>query len=155
MLNCDDVCDIVSESCSRWWSVAFVLKYLFKRINSVSLQVTKGMFGSRKKFVEFVEVVDNDFPDENMYYNQPSMFPHRSDKDVSFVPLSVHLLVLLEKETFSRWLTSCSQCFSSDALLTLAIIIGSAVAAWGKFVRFTKWVLHRDTFAVLRVVVEE
>lgn len=44
----------------------------------------KGMFGARKKFVEFVEVVDNDFPDESMYYNQPSMFPHRSDKDVSF-----------------------------------------------------------------------
>lgn len=43
----------------------------------------KGMFGARKKFVEFVEVVDNDFPDESMYYNQPSMFPHRSDKDVS------------------------------------------------------------------------
>uniref|UniRef100_A0A8D3ACN3 CCR4-NOT transcription complex subunit 2 n=1 Tax=Scophthalmus maximus TaxID=52904 RepID=A0A8D3ACN3_SCOMX len=46
-------------------------------------QVTKGMFGARKKFVEFVEVVDNDFSDESMYYNQPSMFPHRSDKDVS------------------------------------------------------------------------
>uniref|UniRef100_A0A8D3DM35 CCR4-NOT transcription complex subunit 2 n=1 Tax=Scophthalmus maximus TaxID=52904 RepID=A0A8D3DM35_SCOMX len=45
--------------------------------------VTKGMFGARKKFVEFVEVVDNDFSDESMYYNQPSMFPHRSDKDVS------------------------------------------------------------------------
>lgn len=44
------------------------------------------MFGARKKFVEFVEVVDNDFPDESMYYNQPSMFPHRSDKDVSSSP---------------------------------------------------------------------
>lgn len=44
------------------------------------------MFGARKKFVEFVEVVDNDFPDESMYYNQPSMFPHRSDKDVSVPP---------------------------------------------------------------------
>lgn len=40
------------------------------------------MFGARKKFVEFVEV-DNEFPDESMYYNQPSVFPHRSDKDVS------------------------------------------------------------------------
>uniref|UniRef100_A0A3B4ZIX5 Uncharacterized protein n=1 Tax=Stegastes partitus TaxID=144197 RepID=A0A3B4ZIX5_9TELE len=49
---------------------------------SLSLQVTKGMFGTRKKFPEFVEVVDNDFTDESMYYNQPSMFPHRSDKDV-------------------------------------------------------------------------
>lgn len=48
-------------------------------------QVTKGMFGARKKFVEFVEVVDNDFTDEGMYYNQPSMFPHRSDKDVSVI----------------------------------------------------------------------
>lgn len=46
------------------------------------------MFGARKKFVEFVEGVDNDFPDESMYYNQPSMFPHRSDKDVSFPPAS-------------------------------------------------------------------
>lgn len=45
------------------------------------------MFGARKKF-EFVEVVDNDFTDESMYYNQPSMFPHRSDKDVSPVPVS-------------------------------------------------------------------
>uniref|UniRef100_A0A674PQX2 CCR4-NOT transcription complex subunit 2 n=1 Tax=Takifugu rubripes TaxID=31033 RepID=A0A674PQX2_TAKRU len=44
------------------------------------------MFGARKKFVEFVEVVDNDFPDENMYYNQPSMFPHRSDKDILSSP---------------------------------------------------------------------
>lgn len=44
------------------------------------------MFGARKKFVEFVEVVDNDFSDEGMYYNQPSMFPHRSDKDVSLFP---------------------------------------------------------------------
>lgn len=51
-----------------------------------SPQVTKGMFGARKKFVEFVEVVDNDFTDESMYYNQPSMFPHRSDKDVSLFP---------------------------------------------------------------------
>lgn len=44
------------------------------------------MFGARKKFVEFVEVVDNEFTDESMYYNQPSMFPHRSDKDVSSIP---------------------------------------------------------------------
>ncbi|XP_061826055.1 CCR4-NOT transcription complex subunit 2 isoform X1 [Nerophis lumbriciformis] len=44
------------------------------------------MFGSRKKFPEFVEVVDNDFTDESMYYNQPSMFPHRSDKDMLSSP---------------------------------------------------------------------
>ena len=48
------------------------------------------MFGSRKKFVEFVEVVDNDFPDESMYYNQPSMFPHRTDKDVSLGIIAFH-----------------------------------------------------------------
>ncbi|XP_062245417.1 CCR4-NOT transcription complex subunit 2 isoform X1 [Platichthys flesus] len=44
------------------------------------------MFGARKKFAEFVEVVDNDFSDESMYYNQPSMFPHRSDKDMLSSP---------------------------------------------------------------------
>uniref|UniRef100_A0A665USK4 CCR4-NOT transcription complex subunit 2 n=1 Tax=Echeneis naucrates TaxID=173247 RepID=A0A665USK4_ECHNA len=44
------------------------------------------MFGARKKFVEFVEVGDNDFTDESMYYNQPSMFPHRSDKDMLSSP---------------------------------------------------------------------
>ncbi|XP_031719409.1 CCR4-NOT transcription complex subunit 2 isoform X1 [Anarhichas minor] len=47
------------------------------------------MFGARKKFVEFVEVVDNDFTDEGMYYSQPSMFPHRSDKDSSNVFLQM------------------------------------------------------------------
>lgn len=41
------------------------------------------MFGARKKFSEFPEIVDNDFSDDSMYYSQPSMFPHRSDKDVS------------------------------------------------------------------------
>lgn len=46
----------------------------------------KGMFGARKKFAEFVEVVDNDFTDESMYYNQPSMFPHRTDKDMLSSP---------------------------------------------------------------------
>lgn len=62
------------------------------------------MFGARKKFVEFVEVVDNDFPDESMYYNQPSMFPHRSDKDVSlFFPpnLSVRCMVVSGNLTLS------------------------------------------------------
>ncbi|XP_040019466.1 CCR4-NOT transcription complex subunit 2 isoform X2 [Gasterosteus aculeatus] len=47
------------------------------------------MFGARKKFVEFVEVVDNDFADESMYYSQSSMFPHRSDKDSSNVFLQM------------------------------------------------------------------
>uniref|UniRef100_A0A665URW7 CCR4-NOT transcription complex subunit 2 n=1 Tax=Echeneis naucrates TaxID=173247 RepID=A0A665URW7_ECHNA len=61
-----------------------------QRINDHSFStlpyVTKGMFGARKKFVEFVEVGDNDFTDESMYYNQPSMFPHRSDKDMLSSP---------------------------------------------------------------------
>lgn len=52
------------------------------------------MFGARKKFVEFVEVVDNDFTDDSMYYNQPSMFPHRSDKDVSLLSISAHFFLV-------------------------------------------------------------
>lgn len=48
-------------------------------------QVTYSMFGaSRKKFVEGVE---SDYHDENMYYSQSSMFPHRSEKDVRFAIL--------------------------------------------------------------------
>lgn len=74
-------------SCLFWFSFLLTLQ-IFNDGSalSFSLQVTKGMFGARKKFVEFVEVVDNDFSDEGMYYNQPSMFPHRSDKDVSLFP---------------------------------------------------------------------
>uniref|UniRef100_A0A667XW81 CCR4-NOT transcription complex subunit 2 n=1 Tax=Myripristis murdjan TaxID=586833 RepID=A0A667XW81_9TELE len=60
--------------------------HLFDSSCVLSSQVTKGMFGSRKKFVEFVEVVDNDFPDESMYYSQPSMFTHRSEKDMLSSP---------------------------------------------------------------------
>ncbi|MEE6480584.1 hypothetical protein FKM82_012612 [Ascaphus truei] len=42
------------------------------------------MFGaSRKKFVEGVE---SDYHDENMYYSQSSMFPHRSEKDMLASP---------------------------------------------------------------------
>lgn len=74
------------------------------------------MFGARKKFVEFVEVVDNDFSDESMYYSQPSMFPHRSDKDVSFANISAHFCHVFEltsEETFSCYLTlSSPQMFS-------------------------------------------
>uniref|UniRef100_A0A3B4A4K9 CCR4-NOT transcription complex subunit 2 n=1 Tax=Periophthalmus magnuspinnatus TaxID=409849 RepID=A0A3B4A4K9_9GOBI len=44
------------------------------------------MFGARKKFPDFVEVVDNDFTDDGMYYNQQSMFPHRTDKDMLSSP---------------------------------------------------------------------
>lgn len=40
------------------------------------------MFGASRK--KFVEGVDSDYHDENMYYSQSSMFPHRSEKDVSY-----------------------------------------------------------------------
>lgn len=43
------------------------------------------MFGASRK--KFVEGVDGDYHDENMYYSQPSMFPHRSEKDVSWISL--------------------------------------------------------------------
>lgn len=88
----------------------------FNSSSVLTLQVTKGMFGARKKFVEFVEVVDNDFTDESMFYNQPSMFPHRSDKDVSFLLIAAHFLSFLElepEEGFSSCLTlSSPQMFS-------------------------------------------
>ena len=38
------------------------------------------MFSATRK--KFVEGVESDYPDESLYY-QPSMFPHRSEKDVS------------------------------------------------------------------------
>lgn len=38
------------------------------------------MFSATRK--KFVEGVESDYSDESMYYQQ-SMFPHRSDKDVS------------------------------------------------------------------------
>ncbi|KAF5928263.1 hypothetical protein HPG69_014868 [Diceros bicornis minor] len=50
-------------------------------------QVTNSMFGASRK--KFVEGVDSDYHDENMYYSQSSMFPHRSEKDKmddSFIP---------------------------------------------------------------------
>ncbi|KAJ7411421.1 CCR4-NOT transcription complex subunit 2 [Pitangus sulphuratus] len=45
------------------------------------LQVTNSMFGASRK--KFVEGVDGDYHDENMYYSQSSMFPHRSEKDLN------------------------------------------------------------------------
>ncbi len=100
------------------------------------------MFGARKKFVEFVEVVDNDFTDESMYYNQPSMFPHRSDKDVSLFPLSAHFCHFVQLKpvnTFPCYLPCpVFKCFLLDAFLTLTIVVRSAVAARCKFVRSTK-----------------
>lgn len=94
------------------------------------------MFGARKKFVEFVDVVDNDFTDESMYYNQPTMFPHRSDKDVSFV--LVHLSYLLRFFSTFIVLSSVLECFPPDAVLSLTIVIGSAVAARCEFIWSTK-----------------
>uniref|UniRef100_A0A8D0HMD9 Uncharacterized protein n=1 Tax=Sphenodon punctatus TaxID=8508 RepID=A0A8D0HMD9_SPHPU len=47
-------------------------------------EVTNSMFGvSRKKFVEGV---DSDYHDENMYHSQSSMFSHRSEKDILASP---------------------------------------------------------------------
>uniref|UniRef100_A0A8C8LP56 CCR4-NOT transcription complex subunit 2 n=2 Tax=Oncorhynchus TaxID=8016 RepID=A0A8C8LP56_ONCTS len=46
--------------------------------------VTNGMFSATRK--KFVEGVESDYPDENMYYSQPSMYPHRSDKDMLSSP---------------------------------------------------------------------
>lgn len=43
--------------------------------------MTNGMFSATRK--KFVEGVESDYPDESMYYGQPSMFPHRSEKDVN------------------------------------------------------------------------
>uniref|UniRef100_A0A2K6MA19 CCR4-NOT transcription complex subunit 2 n=1 Tax=Rhinopithecus bieti TaxID=61621 RepID=A0A2K6MA19_RHIBE len=42
------------------------------------------MFGASRK--KFVEGVDSDYHDENMYYSQSSMFPHRSEKDMLASP---------------------------------------------------------------------
>lgn len=77
----------------------------------LSPQVTKGMFGARKKFVEFVEVVDNDFTDESMYYNQPSMFPHRSDKDVSSVPITELVFLVNHRRDIFDLTPSCLHIF--------------------------------------------
>ncbi|XP_010882475.1 CCR4-NOT transcription complex subunit 2 isoform X3 [Esox lucius] len=51
--------------------------------------VTNGMFSATRK--KFVEGVDSDYPDESMYYSQPSMFSHRSDKDVSALSARSHV----------------------------------------------------------------
>uniref|UniRef100_A0A2K5RW03 CCR4-NOT transcription complex subunit 2 n=2 Tax=Cebidae TaxID=9498 RepID=A0A2K5RW03_CEBIM len=47
-------------------------------------RVTNSMFGASRK--KFVEGVDSDYHDENMYYSQSSMFPHRSEKDMLASP---------------------------------------------------------------------
>ncbi|XP_062374119.1 CCR4-NOT transcription complex subunit 2 isoform X1 [Sardina pilchardus] len=47
--------------------------------------VTNSMFSATRK--KFVEGVESDYPDESMYYGQPSMFPpHRSEKDMLASP---------------------------------------------------------------------
>jgi len=106
------------------------------------LQVTKGMFGARKKFVEFVEAVDNDFTDDSMYYSQPSIFPHRSDKDVSFVHTPAHRCHFFRRHQWTPLLVILLflvlKCFPSDAVLSLAVVVGAAVAARCKFVRSTE-----------------
>lgn len=38
------------------------------------------MFSATRK--KFMEGLDNDYPDDSMYYSQPSIFTHRSEKDV-------------------------------------------------------------------------
>ncbi|XP_071261732.1 CCR4-NOT transcription complex subunit 2 isoform X3 [Salvelinus alpinus] len=53
------------------------------------ITVTNGMFSATRK--KFVEGVESDYPDENMYYSQPSMYPHRSDKDVSALSARSHI----------------------------------------------------------------
>ncbi|XP_066543311.1 CCR4-NOT transcription complex subunit 2 isoform X2 [Amia ocellicauda] len=48
------------------------------------MKVTNSMFSATRK--KFVEGVESDYPDESMYYSQPSMFPHRSEKDMLASP---------------------------------------------------------------------
>lgn len=102
--------EIVFVSSVLYCQFFFLKMYKSSTAALISPQVTKGMFSARKKFVEFVEVVDNDFTDESMYYNQPSMFPHRSDKDVSLFTISTFLsfLDVRPRKIFSCYLTlSC------------------------------------------------
>uniref|UniRef100_A0AAR2LRN8 CCR4-NOT transcription complex subunit 2 n=2 Tax=Pygocentrus nattereri TaxID=42514 RepID=A0AAR2LRN8_PYGNA len=63
---------------------SFVYNFLLPCLPSkLFSQVTNGMFSAtRKKF----EGVESDYPDESMYYGQPSMFPHRSEKDMLASP---------------------------------------------------------------------
>uniref|UniRef100_A0A8C9WNR9 CCR4-NOT transcription complex subunit 2 n=1 Tax=Scleropages formosus TaxID=113540 RepID=A0A8C9WNR9_SCLFO len=44
-------------------------------------EVTNSMFNATRK--KFLEGGESDYTDESMYYSQNSMFPHRSEKDVS------------------------------------------------------------------------
>uniref|UniRef100_A0AAY4BGX4 CCR4-NOT transcription complex subunit 2 n=1 Tax=Denticeps clupeoides TaxID=299321 RepID=A0AAY4BGX4_9TELE len=57
---------------------------LLKPLSFLPLQVTNSMFSATRK--KFVEGVESDYPDESMYYGQPSMFPHRSEKDMLASP---------------------------------------------------------------------
>lgn len=110
------------------------------------------MFGARKKFVEFVEVVDNDFPDESMYYNQPSMFPHRSDKDVSFplAPASVFRRALSghlnQSLSFSPQMLSSPSPSSSSQLSQLGASLYAPQSRC--FISAITVQLHRTAFAV-------
>ncbi|KAF4079464.1 hypothetical protein AMELA_G00178340 [Ameiurus melas] len=42
--------------------------------------VTKSMFSATRK--KFMEGLDNDYPDDSVYYGQSSIFAHRSEKDM-------------------------------------------------------------------------
>uniref|UniRef100_A0AAY4BGZ4 CCR4-NOT transcription complex subunit 2 n=1 Tax=Denticeps clupeoides TaxID=299321 RepID=A0AAY4BGZ4_9TELE len=59
-------------------------RVLLKPLSFLPLQVTNSMFSATRK--KFVEGVESDYPDESMYYGQPSMFPHRSEKDMLASP---------------------------------------------------------------------
>ncbi|XP_021042564.2 LOW QUALITY PROTEIN: CCR4-NOT transcription complex subunit 2-like [Mus pahari] len=57
---------------------------LSEKRNYQTAQVTNSMFGASRK--KFVEGVDSDYHDENMYYSQSSVFSHRSEKDLLASP---------------------------------------------------------------------
>ncbi|XP_058529601.1 CCR4-NOT transcription complex subunit 2 isoform X7 [Ochotona princeps] len=77
------ICTCHSSSCLTTTSNYFGF-LLFTLIRLVHLLVTNSMFGASRK--KFVEGVDSDYHDENMYYSQSSMFPHRSEKDMLASP---------------------------------------------------------------------
>lgn len=60
---------------------SLLMSHFFFLFSFFFIQVTNGMFSATRK--KFVEGVESDYPDESVYYGQPSMFPHRSEKDVN------------------------------------------------------------------------
>ncbi|KAK7807623.1 hypothetical protein U0070_006340, partial [Myodes glareolus] len=70
----------VERSCTGMISVEETVVFYSDLSDIINLVVvTNSMFGASRK--KFVEGVDSDYHDENMYYSQSSMFPHRSEKD--------------------------------------------------------------------------